>query len=72
MADDPKAGAQQAIDDAAALRELQEEQREKMKGNPTPTQEENDLHKLGVDTAEKEPDGSESPPFSQDKAAADR
>ena len=39
-------------------KERRDKAKEKPKGKPTPTQEENDLAKLGAHTHEKQPDGS--------------
>lgn len=47
---------------AADLAKLQEEQRKRMAGKPTPTQAENDLAKLGVPVEEHEDDGSPEQP----------
>jgi len=48
-----------------ATNKSREEFMERMKGKPTPTQEENDLHALGATFLEHEEDGSGPDPFNQ-------
>lgn len=60
MADDPVAeNAKKRLEDDKKIRERSAaEFAERMKGKPTPTQEENDLAALGAHVVEKEDDGS--------------
>lgn len=66
MADEAKPAANDSLENARAQLALDKEAREKtaaeynerMKGKPTPTQEENDLAVLGAHIVEKEHDGS--------------
>jgi hypothetical protein len=62
------ARAQLEADKAARDRSRQEYE-ERMKGKPTPTQEENDLAVLGTHVMEKEPDGSPSEPNTKQSQA---
>jgi len=60
MADDPatEAAKKQLAADREASEKSREQFLERMKGKPTPTQEENDLAVLGAPVFEKEDDGS--------------
>jgi hypothetical protein len=60
MADDPaqEAAKKQLAADREASERSRAEFAERMKGKPTPTQEENDLAVLGAPVFEKEDDGS--------------
>jgi hypothetical protein len=52
----------QLAEEQKASNKSREEFAERMKGKPTPTQEENDLHALGAHFPEHEPDGSAPDP----------
>jgi hypothetical protein len=52
-------------DQRKQLEKSHEEYAMRMKGKPTPTQEENDLAALGAHFDEHEPDGSDLDPFAQ-------
>jgi len=59
MADDATAAAKKQLADAKAAQEKRvADAEERQSGQPTPTQEENDLAKLGVAVPEKEDDGT--------------
>jgi hypothetical protein len=72
--------ADQPPENAAAAKQLAEEKKysdaskaqyaERMKGKPTPTQEENDLAALGAHFHEHEPDGSDPDPFQTKQSEA--
>jgi len=58
MADESHERARKELDkDREALEKGRAEYAERMKGKPTPTQEENDLHALGATFMEHEDDG---------------
>jgi hypothetical protein len=67
MAEERNTGMEAAKKQLAEERKLTERSREEFaertKGKPTPTQEENDLHALGANFHEHEPDGSPLDPF---------
>jgi len=60
-----EAAKKQLAEEKKAADRSREEFAERMKGKPTPTQEENDLRALGAHFHEHEPDGSPPDPFVQ-------
>ena len=73
---DREQAAKQQMEKAAEARKASQDKAVKMmeQSKPTPTQEENDLARMGVDVVEKEDDGSgqdpHAPPTGEDRAAA--
>jgi hypothetical protein len=66
MADTPPenvAAAKQLAEERKYSDASKAEYQARMKGKPTPTQEENDLAALGAHFAEHEPDGSDPDPY---------
>jgi hypothetical protein len=65
MADQPPenvAAAKQLAEEQKLTNQIKRDAAERMKGKPTPTQEENDLAALGAHFTEHEPDGSDPDP----------
>jgi hypothetical protein len=60
-----EAAARQLAEERKLLARSHEEYAMRMKGRPTPSQEENDLAALGAHFAEHEPDGADPDPFLQ-------
>jgi hypothetical protein len=60
-----EAAERQLAEERKRLERSREEYAARMKGKPTPTQEENDLAALGAHFTEHEPDGSDPDPFLQ-------
>jgi hypothetical protein len=60
-----EAAAKQLAEERKLLARSHEEYAARMKGRPTPSQEENDLAMLGAHFAEHEPDGADPDPFLQ-------
>jgi hypothetical protein len=54
---------QQLAQDQVLTEKSKQQYLDRMKGKPTPTQEENDLAALGAQFHEHEPDGSDPDPF---------
>jgi hypothetical protein len=69
MADDHTEAAKKVL---AEDKERREKAKEKMKGKPTPTQEENDLAMLGQPVHEKQDDGSGPDPYATRALEADK
>jgi len=66
-AHDTEAAAREAVKKQASTREAQDAQRALNAGKPTPTQEENDLAKLGAPAEKHEEDGSPQQPLEPPK-----
>jgi hypothetical protein len=64
MADDPATenAKKQLAESKKVTEKMKQDAAERLKGKPTPTQEENDLAALGAHIHEHEPDGSDPDP----------
>ena len=58
-----EAAKQQLAEERKATEKSRQDFAERIKGKPTPTQEENDLARLGAHFHEHEPDGSDPDPY---------